>query len=469
MTAVAAPPLPVVREVLGPAPDPVAGVSSHPLPLPTRRCAWLVAVTSVPIVLGLVHPLFPLVGAIGVLVVALAAVADWLALPVGPQFFAVRLNRPVLSLGSEEQLPVDVELRATRSDALHMRLVDDLHPRLDRRADPEPATVDAISRAHFVTRARPRRRGRHVLGAVHVRVKSRVGLVERAVRFDLAMEVRVYPGVEGIARAARMIRYGLRQEAGLRRSRFRGLGTSFESLREYMPGEDLRKVDWKASARHAKLISRHYEIERSQNVLLLIDMGRWMTSEVAGLTRLDHVLNACVLLAHVAAMRDDRVGVLAFAEDVEAYVPPAKGHGAVERIIDAVFDLEPRLVESDYRRAFTYLASKHRKRSLIVLFTDVLGREASRVVVEETTRAARRHLPLAVTLRDADLDRLAADVPTNAAAVYRQAAAEELLLEREQALAVMRASGVHVLDGPPGSLGPALVDRYLELKARMLI
>jgi uncharacterized protein (DUF58 family) len=141
----------------------------------------------------------------------------------------------------------------------------------------------------------------------------------------------------------------------------------------------------------------------------------------------------------------------------------------VDAILAATFRIEPRLVESDYAGAFAHLAARHRKRSLVVLFTDVLSRDASRAVVDECVRSVRRHLPLAVTLRDAALDVVANAVPVNAAAAYRQAAAEELLLEREQALAVMRRAGIKVVDTAARSLGPAVVERYLDVKARLLV
>ena len=194
-----------------------------------------------------------------------------------------------------------------------------------------------------------------------------------------------------------------------------------------------------------------------------------MTAEVGGLTRLDHVLESCVMLAHAAARLDDRVGLLAFADEILAWVPPMKGRAAVEAIRDATFRIEPRLVESDYVAAFTYLASRHGKRSLVVLFTDVLSREASRDVVAECARAVRRHLPIAVTLRDDDLDAAAAEVPVNAAAAYRQAAGEDLLLEREQALLAMRAAGVRVVDVSPRAISPALLESYLDVKSHLLV
>jgi uncharacterized protein (DUF58 family) len=442
-------------------------VREFPLPLPTARCAWLVAGTASVVAAGAFVPALAWAGLSAAAAVLVAAVVDWAALPRGRDLVLERVERPVLSHGDEESLAVGVRL--LRGGPATARAVDDLPDGVDRVADAEAFALAAGAPARFATRVRAARRGAFALSAVHLRLTSRWGLAARQVRVDLPGEVRVHPGVRAVAQSARWLSRGRHAEAGLRRSRRRGEGTSFESLREYVRGEDPRHVDWKASAKHAKLIARHYEAERNQSVMLLVDCGRWMTGDVGGMTRLDHVLEACVLLAHVAAARDDRVGLLAFADEVLAYVPPTKGRAAVEAILAATFRIEPRLVESDYAGAFAQLATRHRKRSLVVLFTDVLSRDSSRAVVDECVRSVRRHLPLAVTLRDAGLDAVANAVPAGAAAAYRQAAAEELLLEREQALAAMRRAGIQVADTDARSLGPAVVERYLDAKARLLV
>jgi uncharacterized protein (DUF58 family) len=378
-----------------------------------------------------------------------------------------RAEKAILPLAGDDTL--DVVVRLAAGGAATLRVTADLPDGIVRVAEPAEAALAAGERAAFATRVRAMRRGAFALSFVHVRVRSRWGLAEREVRFDLPAVVRVPPGARAAAQAALLLRGNRRLEAGSRRARRRGEGTSFESLREHVRGEDPRRIDWKASAKHAKLIARQYEVERNQSLVLLVDCGRWMTAEVGGLTRLDHVLETCVMLAHAAARRDDRVGLLAFADEVLAWVPPTKGRAAVEAIREATMGIEPRLVESDYVAAFTHLAARHGKRSLVVLFTDVMSREASRDVVSECARAARRHLPLAVTLRDDDLDAAAAEVPANAAAAYRQAAGEDLLLEREQALAAMRASGVRVVDVSPRGLSPAVLETYLDLKSRLLV
>jgi uncharacterized protein (DUF58 family) len=431
------------------------------------RCARLAAAAALPVALGAFVPAVAWFGLALVAALVIAFVVDWMALPRGGEFRAERVERPVLSHGDEETLAVDVRLAG--GGPVTARAVEDLPEGLDLVADAPAQTVAAGTVARFATRVRAARRGALAMTAFHLRYASRWGLAERQVRIDLPAEIRVYPGVRAVAQSARWLRRGRHVESGLRRSRRRGEGTSFESLREYVRGEDPRHVDWKASAKHAKLIARHYEVERNQSVMLLVDCGRWMTGDVGGMTRLDHVLEASVLIAHVAAARDDRVGLLAFADEVLAFVPPTKGRAAVDAILAATFRIEPRLVESDYAGAFAHLAAKHRKRSLVVLFTDVLSRDASKAVVDECVRSVRRHLPLAVTLRDAGLDAVANAVPVNAAAAYRQAAAEELLLEREQALAVMRRAGIQVVDTGARSLGPAVVERYLDAKARLLV
>lgn len=462
-----APPPPLAAE--HEPPPTLTGARGYPLPLPTRRAVTALCLCALPVALGVFAPALAWAGCAAALCVIAALFYDFLALPSPAAFTARREDKPVLALGRDERLAVEIAATLRGGGVVRVRVRDDLAPDFRRVREPAPARLGDHDPVVFTSVAAPQRRGRVDLGDVTVRVGSRLGLAEREVKFAGRSGVRVYPGLRGISDAARMLRRGLQLEAGLRRTRRRGEGSAFESLREYVRGEDPRRIDWKATARRGKLISRHYEVERSQNVMLLIDCGRWMTGEAGGLSRLDEVLNAALLLTHVSALRDDRIGVLAFSDKIEAFVPPTKGREAVERVMEAVFDLEPKLVESDYAAAFAYLASRHRKRSLLVLFTDVLGPEPSRTLVTEVRRASRRHLPLVLTLRDSDVDAETLSVPQDAQSAYRQAAAEELLHERAHALALMQQGGAQVLDCTPSRLGVAAVERYMDIKARMLL
>ncbi|HEY0778093.1 MAG TPA: DUF58 domain-containing protein, partial [Gemmatirosa sp.] len=255
----------------------------------------------------------------------------------------------------------------------------------------------------------------------------------------------------------------------------------------YAPGDDPRRVDWKASARRDTAVVREYQAEQGQTVLLLVDAGRLMTQLVdaappadgrPGRSRFDAALDSALVLADVAARAGDRVGLLVFDDAVRAWVAPAAGAAAVARVREALIPVQPVLLESDYAGAFRVLAERHRRRSLVVVFTDVIDARASRALVAHVARGAARHLPLVVAMRDAALDAAArgtpGDVPNaslagtsgGTLAVYARAAAEELLLAREEALARMRGAGVSVLDVRADAMTAALVNRYLELKGR---
>ena len=262
-----------------------------------------------------------------------------------------------------------------------------------------------------------------------------------------------------VARAAR-------RQQGVTPIRQLGEGRLFESLRAWVPGDDLRRIDWKATAKRRKVITRQYEAERRQQVLLVLDTGRLLTAEIAGVSRLDYVVQAALELAYVAAQQDDNVGVMAFADGVQHFVAPQRGRLGLKRVLDVLAAVEATLVEPDYPGAFRYLAARNRKRALTVLFTDVIDRFASDALVANVASLRPRHLPLAVTLRNPEVDAVAALRPHTTRDAFRKAAAEELLRAREEALGRMRRAGVLVLDVPPERAAHAVVAKYLELKRR---
>ncbi len=312
----------------------------------------------------------------------------------------------------------------------------------------------------------PARRGKETEGWLAVRSVGPLGLGQRQIRLPLPWSVTVYPSMPGARLRAAVAEATRRKDAGLRPARRLGEGRLFESLREWVPGDDTRTIDWKATARRGKVIARQYEEERRQQVLLVLDAGRLLTAEVAGISRMEHIVRAALDLAFAAHHHDDNVGVMVFADQVLHYVAPQRGRRGLRAVLDVLAVAEPRLVESDYPGAFRYLAIRNRKRALTVFLGDIIDRWASEALVAGVASLRPRHLPLAVTLRDPELDAVASGRPATVADAYRKAAAEELLAQREDALAVMRRSGVVVLDVPPARAGAAAVGKYLELKRR---
>jgi uncharacterized protein (DUF58 family) len=315
----------------------------------------------------------------------------------------------------------------------------------------------------------PLRRGMGTGGRIAVRRLGPWALAWRQSRIDAPWEATVFPRLAGVALRALPNRIARRREAGLRTIRRPGEGRLFESLREWIPGEDTRIIDWKATARRGKPIARVYEDERRQQVLLILDAGRLLTAESDGVPRIEAAIEAALRLAHAAVEHDDDVGILVFADTVQAFAPPARGRRGLRAVLAALAAVEGRLVESDYPSAFRYLAARSRKRALTVLFTDVIDRSASAALVAQTASLRPRHLPVAVTLRDPALERIATARPATELAAFERAAAEELMLARNDALEVMRRQGVTVLDVPPGAAGEAVVQGYHQLKRRGLL
>jgi uncharacterized protein (DUF58 family) len=315
----------------------------------------------------------------------------------------------------------------------------------------------------------PRRRGAGDGGTLAIRVLGRLGLAWRQETVRLPWTATVYPTVPDSPLRALPLQVARRREAGLRAIRRPGEGTLFEGLREWVPGDETRVIDWKATARRGKPIARQYEDERRQQVLLVIDAGRLLTAEVNGVARLEAVISAALQLARAAVEHDDNVGLMVFADVVQQYVAPARGRRGLRAVLEGLAHAEGRLVESDYPAAFRYLAARNRKRALTVLFTDVVDRTASDALVAHAATLRPRHLPLAVTLRDPAMESLAMRRPDSSSAAFERAAAEELLGARESALAEMRGRGVMVLDVAPASAGEAVVARYHALKRRGLL
>lgn len=315
----------------------------------------------------------------------------------------------------------------------------------------------------------PVRRGKAAGGLCTLRVRGPLGLIWRQGRIERPWTATVFPSLIGASLRALPTRDQRRREAGFRNLRRVGEGRLFESLKEWVPGEDTRTIDWKATARRGKVMARQYEDERRQQVLIVVDAGRLLTAEVDGVPRLEAVVNAALRLAYSAVEHDDDVGIMVFADQVQQFVPPARGRRALRAVLEVLAAVEGRLVEPDYPAAFAYLAARNRKRALTVIFTDVIDRTASDALVAMAGTLRPRHLPLAVTLRDPMLERIASTRPDTVGQAYQRAAAEELLQSRAEALAEMRGRGVLVLDVAPKNAGGAVVEQYGRLKRRGML
>jgi uncharacterized protein (DUF58 family) len=382
---------------------------------------------------------------------------------------ALRVERRAprrVSLNAEAEVTLSVQNNGPRPT--HLRITDDLPPILTRLdGDVRELTIRPGHTERATYRVRAARRGDAQFGDVHLRVLGPLGLAWRQRRVTREDAVRVQPGVAELRRYRLLGLHNRLRDAGFRAVRQRGEGGSFESLREYVRGDDPRSMDWKASARRGQMIVRQFQVEKRQNVMIAIDAGRLMTQKIGGQERLDYALTAALLLADVAALHGDLVGLLVFSDRVTQYLPPSKA--SLSRMADALGDVHAKMVEPNYPAAFTYLAHQLRRRSLLVMFTDIIDARASSALVAHLGRAAERHLPIAVAIRNPELEAAATLAAKDEADVFRRAAAEELLQARAAALAAMQRAGVLVADTRPTDAVPSAVNRYLDVKRRGLL
>lgn len=426
--------------------------------LPSHRFLLLLAAAA------LLHPLSTAGALAADALLLLLFAADALLAPK-----ALRIERRAprrVSLNAEAQVAISVQNDGPRPAQL--RITDDLPPILTRLdGDVHELSVRPGHTGRATYHVRAARRGDACYGDLHLRVLGPLGLAWRQRRIPREDAVRVQPGVAELRRYRLLGLHNRLREAGFRAVRQRGEGGSFESLREYVRGDDPRTMDWKASARRGQMIARQFQVERRQNVMIAIDAGRLMTQKIGGQERLDYALTAALLLADVAALHGDLVGLLVFSDRVTQYLPPSRA--SLSRMADALGDVHARMVEPNYPAAFTYLAHQLRRRSLLVMFTDIIDARASSALVAHLGRAAERHLPIAVAIRNPELEAAAALDARDEADVFRRAAAEELLQARAAALTAMQRTGVLVADTRPTDAVPSAVNRYLDVKRRGLL
>jgi uncharacterized protein (DUF58 family) len=432
--------------------------------LPTPRLLILLLLAAPLIALAAFAPALVWLAVAYVLAVAALAVSDALLAPRPEQVEVERVHDQRLSIGAENLVTLILSNASSRPLTFTLR---DEHPH-EFPADAQFLSgvippYDVFEARYHV---RPLRRGDYAFGDVVLRYRGPLGAIVRQARHALAAPVRVYPNLLDLRKYDLLARKGLLHELGLRPTRVYGAGGEFERLRDYTPDDEFRRINWKATARRNKPIAAEFEAERSQHVVCAIDCGRLMAPPVGDLMRIDYAVNTALLLSYVAALRGDHVGVMAFADGVRAYVAPRRGKPQFQRLLDTLYNLQPEPVEADHGEALGYLARRQRRRTLIVLFTDLATPEAAGPLVAHLGRLARHHLPLCVTVSDPFLSAAAGHPAGDTAELYRRAVAEGLLDERRALLDRLHRAGVLTLDVPADKLSAGVVNTYLRLKAQ---
>ena len=334
--------------------------------------------------------------------------------------------------------------------------------RLRQPATPDLAVQDGEGDGALDARVVPVRRGRHTLPPTATRGEGPLGLGRWTHRGGEPAEVAVFPDLPAARRLALGVRQGGLAPAGRHRRGPLGLGTEFESVRDYLPDDDIRQVNWLATARLGRPMSNQFRVEQDREVLCVVDAGRLMTAPLHDRTRLDAALDAVTAVALVADELGDRCGAVAFDSEIRARVSPRRGGG--DAVVRTLFDLEPRLVDSDYDLAFR--AVGRAKRAFVLVLSDLLEEAAARPLVGAVPVLARRHAVAVASVRDPDLDALVGTPPRGEGDLYAMAVAVDVLDARRRAAKLVERAGAEVVEAAPGALAVACVRAYLRAKAR---
>ncbi len=434
---------------------------------PQPRLLWAVGIGAALIALAIVSPVLAFVAVAYHVGLVIIATRDLALLP-GRSGYRVQRRMPEpFSLGEREDVTVVVENPAA---AGRMARIAD-HAPAELRPQPREldGRFDQAGRLQLTYQTVSPKRGAFRFGPVDLQVWRDEGWWRRQIRLQHPDEVAVFPNVVAIKRVQLTLRRGLRAMAGLRRARPPGASTAFAGLRDYVRGDDIRRVSWTATARRDRPVVVEVEAERGQQVMIAIDCGRLMTAPAGDLDKLDHAVNAALMLAWVAQAYGDRVGLMTFDDHVTGFIKPERGSIQIRRLTEALYAIKAEYVEPDFGHAMTHLALRLGRRSMVVVLTDVQDPEASKELVAHCLRLSGKHLVLVVAMSDPAV--LAArDAPiTTSARAYEWAAAEQFVASRRESFELLRRGGVLGLDVVAGSLSPALVERYLELKERALL
>jgi len=367
-----------------------------------------------------------------------------------------------LSVSSQGTITAINRSKAT----LHLHIVDALPSSLRSAPPALQMTVAPGGQAETAYSVQPRKRGTIAVRQVYLRYEGIFRIADRWAVVDLPQQLTIYPNIHEAKRQAVYLVRSRQIALEKRFSRIRGAGRAFESLREYQDGDDFGDICWTATARRGKLVTRLFELERSQTIWIVLDTGRLMRARVAELSKLDHAVNAALALGQVALFTGDRVGLLAYARNIRRRIPALRGSSQLRQFLETLASIHEDQWEADHLLAVSQLMRDQKRRSLVVWITDLAETAMTPEVIEAAAKLLPRHLVLFVVIGQPDLRATAARRPENASEMYQVSAAQEMIHRRELLLARLREHGALAVEAESGELAPLLVNSYLEIKRK---
>lgn len=390
---------------------------------------------------------------------------DALSLRRIPRLDVQRQHSDSLALGVWS--PVSIRIQHDARRAIPLQLFDHIPVGADADHPQQHDTLIPGQGIEFHYRLRIPRRGNHQFGKVDLLLDSVMGFWQRRCFVGEPTHVRVFPNYTAVSQYAMLAMEQQSAQLGIRKQQRRGEGMDFHQLREFRQGDSLRQIDWNATARQRKLISKEYQEEKDQQILFLVDSGRRMRSQDGELSHLDHALNAMLLMSYAALKQGDAVGLLSFG-GAERWLKPVKGVANISRLLNTVYDLDASTSASDYAGAVRHLLGRHNKRALIVLLTSIPDQNTDDLL-PALRLLQRKHLVLLANLQESALETVLHTPITEFDDALRYTGTVTWLEQRRQITRQFNRQGIITLDCTPQQLPVQLVNRYFEIKREGLL
>ncbi|MDR2921385.1 MAG: DUF58 domain-containing protein [Tannerella sp.] len=434
----------------------------------SRRFYSICIIIIVFLLLGYIYPVMFLVGKVCVFTLIAVLIFDgWLLWKDREAIDAKRKCSLRFSNGDENLVRVSVENRYMYP--VHIDVIDEIPDIFQRRDILFPVDLSSGAYKEILYKLRPTKRGEYAFGQIRLFVSTKVGLLIRRYTCGEPITVKVYPSYLMLHQYELMAISNNLTELGIKRIRRIGHHTEFEHIKEYVKGDDYRTINWKASARRHQLMVNTYQDERSQQVYSIIDKGRIMQYAFKGMTLLDYSINAALVLSFVAIHREDKAGIITFAEDFETFVPASKQAGQMQVILESLYRQQTTFGESDYSSLYVHLNKYINKRSLLLIYTNfdnIIGMERQLNYMQQL---ARQHVVLAIFFENEELKNFAARKPQTTEDYFQQVIAEKFIYEKQYVTTVLRQHGVYSLLTTPDNLSVDVINKYLEMKAKHLL
>ncbi|MDJ1468806.1 DUF58 domain-containing protein [Cytophagaceae bacterium DM2B3-1] len=418
--------------------------------------------------LGFAYPFFFTIAQVSLLVTGFLLIADILLLY--RQKNGIKAKRSVPEkLSNGDDNPIDISLQNGYGFPVTIRMVDEVPFQFQLRDMDLRLTLQARENKQVRYTLRPVKRGEYQFGALNIFVSGIIGLVRRRYIFDQGESVPVYPSYLQMRKYELLAISDRLTEMGIKKIRRIGQNREFEQIKEYVQGDDIRTINWKATARRNNLMVNHYQDEKSQNVYSVIDKGRVMKMPFEGMSLVDYAINASLVLSNIAVLKEDKAGIITFNHNIGTVLPASRSNLQMKSILEVLYNQRTNFKESDYELLYTRIRRVITQRSLVILYTNFETLSSMERQLPFLVQIAKNHLLVVVFFENTELVEILEKPVFNTEEVYKQTIAQKFAFEKRQIVKVLQQHGIHAVLTPPQKLTVNTINKYLELKARGLI